>query len=329
MRAMIMNEAGGPEVMKLADVPTPEPKAGEVLIRVACAGVNPADWKDREGRLAAFYTYQFPYIVGFDAAGVVAKVGPGVDLVREGERVITNSNHGQGVWGTYAEYVVALADRVAPLPKNLTFAQGATIPIAGLSAWQGLFDTAKLKAGQAVLIHGASGGVGGFAVQLAKWAGARVAGTCFKAANIEYLRGLGVDLAIDSCREDIVKAVRAWAPGGVDLVLDLVGPRTLPGALEMLRPGGMLMNIVTLVDDGDIVADTEAAAAKGFTKVVHFCNDIGSRTPLMRIGELIEQDRVRTPPIEVLPLEQAGRAHQLLHDGQLMRGKIVLMVADL
>ncbi len=328
MRAMIMNEAGGPGVMKLAEVPTPEPKAGEVLIRVAYAGVNPADWKDREGRLSAFYTYQFPYIVGFDAAGVVAKVGPGVTLVREGERVITNSNHGQGAWGTYAEYVVALADRVAPLPKNLTFAQGATIPISGLASWQGLFDKAKVKAGQKVLVHGASGGVGGFAVQFAKWAGVHVAGTCF-AENIDYVKGLGAERVIDSVAEDVVKEVGAWAPGGVDLILDLVGPRTLPKALDMLRPGGIVMNIVTLVDDGDIEADTKAAAARGFTKVVHFCNDIGSREQLMEIGQLIEQGKVGVPPVEVLPLEQAGRAHELLHNGQLMRGKLALRVHDL
>ncbi|MCX5998051.1 MAG: NADP-dependent oxidoreductase [Chloroflexi bacterium] len=328
MRAMIINKVGGPEVLQLAEVPTPEPKAGEVLIRVACAGVNPADWKDREGRLAGFYTYQFPYIVGFDAAGVVAKVGPGVTLVRKGERVITNSNHGQGTWGTYAEYVVALEDRVAPLPKSLDFAQGAAIPIPALASWQALFDKAHVKAGQRLLIHGASGGVGGFAAQFAKWAGVRVAGTCF-AENIDYVKGLGVDRAIDSRKEDIGKAVHGWAPEGVDLVLDLVGPRSLPNALDLMRPGGILMNIVTLVDDGDIEADTKAAAARGFTKIVHFCNDVNSRPQLVQIGELIERGKVRMPPVQVFPLEEAAQAHELLHSGRLLRGKLVLKVADL
>lgn len=328
MRAMIIDKVGGPEVLKMAEVPTPEPGPGEVLIRVACAGVNPADWKDREGRVAVFFTMNFPYILGFDASGIVAKVGPGVTQVRVGERVITCSNHGQGRWGAYAEYVIASEDRIGPLPKNLDFAQGAAIPVPALAAWQALFDKGGLKAGQKVLIHGASGGVGNFAVQFAKWAGAGVAGTCF-AENIDYVKGLGADRVIDSRSEDIGKAVRAWAPQGVDLMFDVVGLRTLPNALDLLRPGGILVSILTLVDDGDIEADMAAAAARGFTKVLHYMNDVGARAQLKQIGELIEKGGVRMPPVQVFPLEEAARAHQMLQFGQLLRGKLVLRVADL
>jgi len=328
MRAMIIDKVGGPEVLRLAEVPIPEPGPGEVLVRVACAGVNPADWKDREGRVAVFFTMNFPYVLGFDAAGIVAKVGPGVTQVSEGERVITCSNHGQGKWGTYAEYVIASEDRIGPLPKKLSFAQGAAIPVPALSAWQALFDKVDLKAGQKVLIHGAAGGVGNFAVQFAKWAGAGVAGTC-RRENMDYVKGLGADRVIDYRGEDIGRAVRAWSPQGVDLVFDVVGLRTLPNALDLLRPGGILVSILTLVDDGDIEADMAAAAARGFTKILHYMNDIGARAQLKQIGELVEQGAVRMPPVQVFPLEEAARAHQMLQSGQLLRGKLVLRVAEL
>jgi len=326
MRAMIIEEVNGP--LKLSELPTPEPGPGEVLIRMACAGVNPADWKDREGRVAVFFTMNFPYVLGFDGSGVVAKVGAGVTEVCEGERVITCSNHGQGTWGTYAEYVIAGEDRIGPLPKNQDFAQGAAIPVPALAAWQALFDKGGLKAGQKLLIHGASGGVGSYAVQFAKWAGAGVAGTCFT-ENVDYVRGLGADLVIDTRNVDVGKAVRAWAPGGVDLVFDVVGLRTLPNALDMLRPGGTLVNILTLVDDGDIEADMKEAADRGFTKILHYMEDVGARVQLKQIGELIEQGTVGMPPVQAIPLEEAARAHELLKSGQLLRGKLVLKVADL
>ncbi len=327
MKAIVIEELGSPGVMKLAEVSTPEPGPGEVLIRVAYAGVNPADWKDREGRTAIFFTIEFPYIIGFDAAGIVAKVGSGVTEVRVGEQVITNSDHGQGRWGTYAEYVIASEDRVAPLPKSLDFAQGAAIPVAALSGWQAIFEKGSLKAGQSVLIHGASGGVGGFSVQFAKWAGAKVATTC-STDNIEYVKGLGADLAIDYRRENIEDALRSWAPEGVDLIFDVVGLGTLPNALDLLRPGGTLVNIITLVDDGDIEADTKAATDRGFTKIVHFLNDVGSGAQLRQIGELIDKGEVHMPPVQVFPLEQAAHVHQMIETGHV-RGKLVLQVAEL
>ncbi len=327
MRAMILEELGAPEVLKLAEVPTPDPGPGEVLIQVACAGANPADWKDRQGRLAAFFTIEFPYIIGIDAAGIVAKVGEGVTEVKVGEKVITNSDHGQGKWGTYAEYVIASEDRVAPLPKSLDFAQGAAVPIAALTGWQALFDKGNLKAGQSVLIHGASGGVGSYTVQFAKWAGVKVATTC-STDNIDYVKGLGADLAIDYRKESINDAVHAWAPEGVDLVLDVVGLGTLPDALDLLRPGGILVNIINLVDDGDIEADTQAAAARGFTKAIQIGSDAGSRAQLNQFAELIDQGHVRMPPVQVFPLEEAAEVHRMLETGHV-RGKLVLKVADL
>ncbi|MFM7276045.1 MAG: NADP-dependent oxidoreductase, partial [Gammaproteobacteria bacterium] len=178
MFAMIIEETGGPEVLRYAEIATPEPGPGQIRVRIACAGVNPADWKNRQGMLAAFRPYSFPYIIGFDAAGVVDAVGEGVSGFSVGERVFTPTNHGQGGQGSYAEFAIADADRVAHIPQGMSFAQAAALPVAALTAWQGLFDRGGLKAGQRALIHGGSGGLGGFAVQFARWAGAHVAATC-------------------------------------------------------------------------------------------------------------------------------------------------------
>ena len=234
MFAMIIEETGGPEVLKYAELPTPQPGPGEVLIQVAYAGVNPADWKNRQGFLAQYRPYTFPYIIGFDAAGVVAALGEGVTQFSVGDRVFTPTNHGQGGQGSYAEYVIANTDRVARIPEGLGFDQAAALPVAALTAWQGLFDRGGVRAGQQVMIHGGSGGLGSFAVQFARWAGARVAATC-STPNVEYLRSLGVDRVIDYRREDISAAVAEWAPQGLDYLMDAVGVSSLPNGLDLGR----------------------------------------------------------------------------------------------
>ncbi|MFD2272727.1 SDR family NAD(P)-dependent oxidoreductase [Undibacterium arcticum] len=162
MRAIVIHRFGGPEELQLAEVATPEPGAGEVLIRVVLAGVNPADWKCREGRLQHYFNYQFPFIVGFDAAGVVERVGESVTEYAVGDTVLTSSNQGRGEWGSYAEYVKSSTANVARLPKGIDFAQGATIPTAGATAWGAVHDVGAVKAGQKVLINGGSSSVGIF-----------------------------------------------------------------------------------------------------------------------------------------------------------------------
>jgi NADPH2:quinone reductase len=297
-----------------------------VLIRVACAGVNPADWKDREGMLAIYAPYRFPYIVGFDAAGVVAKLGPGVENPRPGDRVFTPGNHGQGAWGSYAEFMVADADRTALIPPSMSFAAAASLPVAVLTGWQALFDRGGLQAGQRIMIHGGSGGLGSFAVQFARWAGARVAATC-GTANVDYVRGLGADKVIDYRRENIGEAIRAWAPDGVDLLVDAVGASTLPDGLGMVRPGGTYVSIPTLVDDGDIDSSFAAAAERQVRRVFSTMSDIGCGEQLTRIAGLIADGHVVLPPTQALPLEQAAQAHVLIQTGHV-RGKIVLNVAE-
>jgi NADPH2:quinone reductase len=313
MYAVIMRRTGGPEVLEYAELPTPEPGPGELLIRVAYAGVNPADWKNRQGLLAQYRAYEFPYVIGFDAAGVVAALGEGVKGFSVGDRVFTPTNHGQGGQGSYAQFTLASADRVAHIPATLGFDQAAALPVAALTAWQGLFDRGNLRAGQSALIHGGSGGVGSFAVQFARWAGARVAATC-SARNVDYLRSLGVDRVIDYASENIAGAVADWSPGGLDYLMDAVGVSTLPDSLDLVRPGGCLVSIPTLVDDGDIAAAMGRAEVKGVR--------------LARIAALIGDGDIRLPPLREFPLRDAADAHRLIQQGH-NRGKIVLRVAGL
>lgn len=326
MFAMIINETGGPEVMRLGEIATPEPGPGEVRIRVAYAGVNPADWKNREGYLAAFRPYTFPYIIGFDAAGVVDKLGEGVEDFTVGDHVFTPTNHGQGGLGSYAEFVIAATDRVARMPAGIGFAQAAALPVAALTAWQGVMERADIRAGQRALIHGGAGGVGGFAVQFVRLAGAHVAATC-SSTNADYLRELGVERVIDYRSENIAAAVAAWAPGGLDYLMDAVGASTLPNGLELVRRGGTYVSVPTLNDDGDIPAALAAATASGVQRVFSTMNDIGSRAALERIAGLVVRGELRLPPLREFALRDAPEAHRSIQSGH-GRGKIVLKVAD-
>jgi NADPH2:quinone reductase len=178
MKAMVIDRFGGPEVFRMAQVATPEPGPGEVLIKVAFAGVNPADWKCREGLLARYFEYKFPFIVGFDAAGTVEKIGAGVTGFKPGDRVLTSSNQGVGEWGSYAEYVKSGIERVARVPEGISFADATTIPTAGGTAWGAVMDVGGAKPGQTFFINGGAGGVGSFAIQLAAMLGGRVIVTC-------------------------------------------------------------------------------------------------------------------------------------------------------
>lgn len=327
MFAMIIEETGGPEVFQYADIDTPQPGPGQVLIEVACAGVNPADWKNRQGHLAQFRPYVFPYIIGFDAAGVVAAVGEGVTGLRVGDRVFSPTNHGQGGQGSYAQYTLADIGRVARIPAGLDFAQAAALPVASLTAWQGLFDRGGLQAGQCALIHGGSGGLGSFAVQFARWSGARVAATC-SSANVGYLRDLGVERVIDYRREDIAVAVSEWAPQGLDYLMDAVGASTLPGGLDLVRAGGTFVSIPTLVDDGDIPAAATAAAEKGVTRVFSTMDDSDCTATLEKIAGLLVRGDIALPPVREFDLREVAEVHRALEQGH-NRGKMVLRVADL
>lgn len=322
MRAVVMDRLGGSDVLQLSQLEKPRPGPGEVLIRVHCAGVNPADWKCRQGYLSQFITYRFPFVLGFDLAGTVAGTGEGVTDLPEGTRVFAQSDVGAGKWGSYAEYACVSRESVVPMPDNLDFAEAAAVPTPALAAWAGLFEDGDLKAGQKVLVHGGAGAVGTFAIQLAKVAGAQVAATC-SAGNLDYVAALGCERGIDYRAQDILAATRQWSADGVDLILDCVGCASLPGSLDMLRPGGMLVSILTLAE-GDPGPDHAGAAQRGLRTAVTWSR-MPSGTQLGRIAALLGSGQVRPPRIETLPLAQVAKAHDLLQSGSA-KVKLVLQV---
>lgn len=326
MRAMVIDGFGGADMLHWDELPMPEPGPGEVLVRVVCAGVNPADWKTREGKLSAYIDYHFPFVLGFDLAGLVEAVGAGVEAFQPGDRVFGMSRQGQGQGGSYAEYCIADAAFIAPLPPGWSFAQAAALPVAGTTAYGGLVDAGELREGQLVLINGGAGGVGSIGIQVAKALGARVAVTC-GADNQSYVRGLGAELAIDYRGGDVAGNIRKWAPDGVDLVLDAVGLDTLlPAALDIVAPRGRYVEIETLMSRaGD---ELVAEAAKRDIRILSNMIAV-ARLPehLKGLAALCASRGVKPPAIEALPLGDAAEAHRRI-EAQHVRGKIILDVAD-
>lgn len=326
MRAMVIHGFGGPEQLVWGELAMPVPAAGEVLVHVLCAGVNPADWKTRVGKLSAFIDYHFPFVLGFDFAGIVEAVGEGVDAFGPGDRVFGMSKQGQGRDGSYAEYCIADAVFLAPLPDGWSFAQAAALPVAGTTAYGGLADVGALKAGQSVLINGGAGGVGSIGIQIARALGARVAATCGP-DNIAYVREVGADHAIDYRSGDVAEGVRKWAPGGVDLVLDAVGlDSLLPSAVDIVAPGGRYVEIATLVSQA---SDDEVAhaAANGVTILSNMNAVMRLPQHLKELAALCDAGAVKPPPIEILPLGEVAEAHRRI-EGQHVRGKIILKVTS-
>ncbi|HSM00592.1 MAG TPA: NADP-dependent oxidoreductase [Candidatus Limnocylindria bacterium] len=315
MRAIVIESFGGPEVLRTADVPFPEPAADEVLIEVAYAAVNPVDWKIREGMLAGMFPHEFPVILGWDAAGTVKDTGKNVTGFRIGDRVYAYCRKPKVGFGTYAEFVTMNQAAVAPMPKNVGFAEAACIPLAGLTAWQSLFDAAKVQAGDRVLIHAGAGGVGSLAIQFAKHTGAEVLTTAGE-ANHAYVKSLGADVAIDYTKENFIDAVRKREPGGIDLVIDAVGNDVQRKSYEVLKKGGRLVSIVN-------VPSEEEARRYGVEAAHVFVTPDGEQ--LRRIGALIESGAVRPPDLQEMRLEEAAEAQRRSQAGHV-RGKIVLKI---
>lgn len=307
MKAIRIHEYGGPEVLRYEDAPTPEPAAGEVLVRVHAAGVNPVDWKIREGSVP-WAKYTLPMIPGWDFSGVVDRIGPEVADWKPGDEVYARPDISRN--GAYAEYIAVRASEIARKPRTLDHVHSAAIPLAGLTAWQALFDHGGVEAGQKVLIHSAAGGVGTFAVQLAKWKGAWVAATA-SARNQEFVKQLGADRPIDYEAERFEHAVRE-----MDMVLDSRSGEVRARSWQVLKKGGILVSILG-------APPVEEAAAHG----VRTAGFLVAPNPaeLAKIAELVDSGQVK-PVIEaVFPLEQAGKAHELIATGHV-RGKVVLKV---
>jgi NADPH:quinone reductase-like Zn-dependent oxidoreductase len=312
VRAIVVEQFGGPEVLQLASVEEPIPGPGEVLVRVAAAGVNPVDWKVRAGAAGERFGRP-PYVPGWDLAGVVEATGDGVSAFAAGDQVFGLPRFPAPA-GCYAEYVCAPAGQLAAASPGLDRAAAAGLPLAGLTALQ-VMDLAGVGEGQRVLVHAAAGGVGHLAVQLAKARGAQVIGTA-RAINHPFLRELGVDQAVDYTTVAFEQAV-----GQVDVVVNPVGGDYGRRSLRVLRPGGVLAMIVGSGDQGLAAA----APAAGVRLVRHLVHPDGPG--LVRLAELAAGDGLQVVVEHLLPLEQADRAHQLGERGRT-RGKIVLAVAD-
>jgi NADPH2:quinone reductase len=316
MKAMIITGFGGPEVFKAQELPEPHPQVNEVLVRVYATSVNPVDYKIR--RAGSWAGVKPPAIIGYDVSGVVEAIGPGVHDFEVGDEVYYTPEIFTGQ-GSYAEYHVANEAVVAHKPSNLSYAEAASIPLAGGTAWDALITRAKLRAGETVLIHGGGGGVGSLAVQIAKAAGAYVFTTCGD-YDFDLVKELGADRAIDYRAEDFAEVVR-WETdnAGVDVVLDTVGGETLSKSIAVTRPFGRMVSIV------NTRGSLDAANRKNIT--LHFLFLPRARYKLDALRTLIERRQLKPVIDSVMSLSEVAKAHQKLEKGRV-KGKIVLKVVE-
>ncbi len=309
MKAVRIHTYGGSDVLIYEDAPRPDPGAGEVLIRVHATSVNPFDCAVRAGYMSGYFQYTLPLILGTDVSGVVEAVGHGVTNVSPGDEVYTRV----GVFrdGAYAEYALAFAADVVAKPPALDHIHAAALPHATLTAWQALFESAQLSAGQTVLIHGAAGGVGHIAVQLAHWRGAKVIGTA--SMNLDLLRKLQVEEAIDYTATPFESVVY-----GVDVVLDTIGGDVQQRSYATLKPGGMLIS--TIQPPSEELAQTHGVRV----------GMVGTMPPvgptLTTVAGLVASEQIKPVVSTVLSLAEIRKAHEMI-EGKHARGKIVLQVA--
>ena len=304
MHAIQIEDYGGPEVLKLVETSIPQPGEGQVLIRLHAAGVNPADWKLRAGYMKQFMPMPMPWTPGLEGAGVVEALGPGVTRFRQGQAV-----YGP-MMGAYAEYAVASASDLQIKPDRLSFDEAASVPVGALTAWGAVIDTANVQPGQCVLVQGAAGGVGLYAVQLARWKGAQVFGTA-SAANVDFVRALGAQ-AIDYSAGPFEGKMQ-----DVDVVIDTVGGELHQRSLQVIHPGGTFVTVA-------------GRLGEDFGKAQGIRATNAGRTPAARLKEitqLIEEGKIKPAVYKVFPLAEARQAQELSQTGH-GRGRIVLHIAD-
>jgi NADPH:quinone reductase-like Zn-dependent oxidoreductase len=307
MEAARIRRFGPPDVITIEELPEPEPKARQLLVRVKAAGVG--NW-DALVRLGKVELQPLPLVLGAELSGVVEAIGADVPVFKPGDEVYGATN--EQFSGAYARYALASLGMIAQKPKTLTFVEAASAPIAAVTAWQMLFEYAHVAVGQTVLIHGAAGNVGGYAVQLAKQAGLHVLATA-ASADLDYVRGLGADTVVDYRKERFEDSVT-----GVDVVLDTVGGETQQRSPRVLKPGGILVSSVSPV--------SETIPRRYGIRAAYFRVEV--TTPrLNRITELFDSGKLATDVGTVLPLEDAKIAHEMLGGAPHRRGKIVLSIA--
>lgn len=308
MKAVVAHEYGGPEVLKLEDAPVPQPKDTEMLVRVIASGVNPADPLILGGKYAKEFGTHLPLVLGYDLAGVVVKTGAKITKFKAGDPVYAYLLWGGG----WAEYCLTNEGEAATKPKSVTFAEAAAVPLAALTAWQALIDIGKIDNSQTALIHGGSGGVGSFAIQIAKARGARVIATA-STANQDLLKQLGADVAIDYTKPNWETLVH-----DVDFALLPVGGETMRRTYGVMKKGGTIATLISRADP----AELEKRGIRGVPVFSH-----PDANELAEITKLIDAGKIKPVVSQVLPLTEAAKA-----DAQAAthhtRGKIVLKIAD-
>lgn len=333
MLAVRIHEYGGPEVLRLDEVDKPSPRPRDILVRVRAAAVNPVDWKVRRGDQRSVMRYRLPWILGLDVSGVVEAVGAKVTKFRVGDEVWSSPHHTRP--GTYAEYVCIDEREAARKPKNITHEEAASIPLVGLTAYQCVVEKGRLEKGQRVLVHAGAGGVGSFAIQLAKHLGAHVITTA-SARNTDFVRDLGADEVIDYTKVNFADACDP-----VDLVVDSLGEPVFDDNLRVLRRGGRLSNItadlgqyterygsvLSLIPMGLVMVKLHVwpLLKKGIRSrhVIKRCDG----EQLSAITELVEAGAIRPVIDRVLPLADIQEAHRH-SESHHARGKIVLTVGE-
>jgi len=308
MKAVVIETYGDIDVLQLKDMPVPELGDRDLLIEVHAASVNPVDWKVREGYLKELILHKFPLILGWDVAGVVKERGISAGRFKIGDRVFSRTDIARN--GTYAEYVAVDEELVAMMPDNLSFEEAAAVPLACQTAWQALVETARVKQGDRVLVHAASGGVGTFAVQIAKNRGAYIAATC-GAANARLVKSLGADEVIDYATTDFSGVLHDF-----DTVLDTMGGEIYRKSFSVLKKGGIVVSLLERPDDS-LARETGTKAEYMFLQP--------DRERLSEIAALLREGKIKPVLNSVLPLEEVKKAHSISQSHHA-KGKIVLKV---
>jgi NADPH:quinone reductase-like Zn-dependent oxidoreductase len=332
MKAFVIERYGRKGGGRLGDMPEPELRDDDVMVRVHAAGVNLLDSKIRTGEFKLILPYRFPLILGNDVAGVVTRVGPRVRRFKLGDEVYARPH--QDRIGTFADFISMNEDDVAFKPKKLTMEEAASIPLVGLTAWQALIESAHLQKGQKVLIHAGSGGVGTFAIQLAKHVGATVA-TTTSTANVDLVKRLGADVVVDYKRDDFEKVLQDY-----DVVVNSLGKETLEKSLHVLKPGGKLISI-SGPPDPDFATDLESGwflrqlmgilsyrirkQARRHRVSYSFLFMKANGDQLREITSLIDAGTIHPVVDRIFPLESTGEALSYVETGRA-KGKVVVKV---
>ncbi|MQS52798.1 NADP-dependent oxidoreductase [Companilactobacillus mishanensis] len=312
MKAVVINEYGDRSKLQMTNIAIPETADDEVLVEVKATSVNPIDWKLREGYLQEGIPLKFPIVLGWDVAGVITRTGSEVKDFHTGDKVLARPDLTNR--GTYAEYTAVKENKLAKLPDNVSFEEAAALPLAGLTAWQGIYDKLKVESGQTVLIQAGAGGVGIIGIQLLKHIGAKVITTA-SAANTDFLKGLGADQVIDYHSEDFSEILH-----DVDAVFDTIGGDTLTKSFDIIKPGGRLVTISGQIDEA--LAKEKQVEAESMWL-------IPNGEQLTELVNLVSEGAVKVVIDSVHPFSEDGvKAAQEVSESHHAKGKIVIKMAD-